>query len=425
MIKKFSFGAVIALMAVTAAITISITYTVAMKVFNERVYSVTERQTMYDKLSEIDQKVRQNYYGDINEDELRTALSEGYLNGIGDGYGKYLTAAEYKADLERQSGKAYSIGIDTDRSFDGNILVYNVYENSPAAQSGIKPGDVITRVENASVASMGYDKALMQLNSVSTSKSVFTVNRSGAVLEFEIEKYKYDFVDVTSRAIGKVGYIYIKQFEENTCEQFENAISDLVGQGCTGFVFDVRGNSGGQLSAVCDVLDVLLPAGNLVYTTDKNGVTSVAEISDAKEFNLPSIVLVNDETASAAELFAAALRDRKNAKLVGANTVGKGTLQKTFPLSDGSAIVITVATFSPPVSECFDGVGLTPDFSVQLADKESNFHLLDEENDNQLSTAISVLSYNLPQDDGEAQISADNGEEESSVTTDEQADENN
>jgi len=403
MIKKFSLGAVIALMAITAAITISITYTVAMKTFNERVYSVTERQTMYDKLSEIDSKVRQNYYGEIDEEELRVVLSQGYLEGIGDEYCKYLTAEEYKAELERQSGRSYNIGIDTDINYDGNILVYNVYEGSPAEQSGLKAGDVITRINNINVVSLGYDKAIIRLNSVSETNSVFTVNRNGTIKEFEVAKYKYDSVDVTYRAIGNVGYIYIKQFEANTCDQFENAISDLVGQGCEGFVFDVRGNSGGQLESVCKVLDVLLPAGNVVYTTNKDGVNSVEYISDAKEFNMPMIVLVNNETASAAELFAAALRDKKNVQLVGSSTLGKGTLQKTFPLSDGSAIVITVAIFSPPVSDCFDGIGLTPDFSVQLTDSESSFHLLNEETDNQLSTAISVLRYSLSESEASSE----------------------
>ncbi|MBQ6569051.1 MAG: S41 family peptidase, partial [Clostridia bacterium] len=217
-------------------------------------------------------------------------------------------------------------------------------------------------------------------------------------LGFEITKAKYERVDVAYRAIGNIGYSYIHSFGANTCDQFENAIGELVGQDCKGFVLDVRDNAGGSLSAVCDVLDVLLPAGSLVRLTSKDGTVTEDYISNAKELGMPMVVIVNEGTASAAELFAADLRDRKDVKLVGTKTVGKGTLQRTFPLSDGSAVSITVATFAPPVSDSFNGVGITPDFPVSLPDPDSNFHLLNETTDNQLSTAISVLGYSMPEE---------------------------
>ena len=396
--KKISLGAVIALMAITAAITVSITYTVAMKVFNQRVYSVAERQNMYNKISEIDQKMRQNYLGTIDEEQLRTVLAEGYVSGIGDEYCRYLTAEEYNAELEEENGISYGIGIEVNKTLEGNILIYSVNENSPAAKAGVKAGDIITRVGSDKVSVMGYSEAVAQLSSVSESKAVFTVRRSGEELSFEITKAKYERVDVSFRAIDKVGYIYIRRFSANTCDQFENAISELIGLGCQGFVFDVRDNSGGQLSSVCEVLDALLPTGSLVRTTDKAGNVTEDYISDAKELAMPMVVIVNEETASAAELFAATLRDRKEVKLVGSQTVGKGTLQKNFPLSDGSAVSITVATFAPPISDSFDKVGLVPDFPVQMTETGGSFHLLDENTDNQLSTAISVLKYSLPEE---------------------------
>ena len=185
----------------------------------------------------------------------------------------------------------------------------------------------------------------------------------------------------------------MSNFDETTVDDFKYAVSDLKSQGVKGLIFDVRNNPGGLLDSVADVLDYLLPEGDLVSETNKKGETKVLCTSDSSCIELPMVVLVDGETASAAELFAADLRDFKVAELVGQTTYGKGIMQGAFPLEDGSAIKMTIAYFNPHSGVNFNGVGLKPDYEVALTTEQKlNFDTLDETSDPQLMKAIEVLN---------------------------------
>ena len=404
--KKISLGVCIALMAIVATITLSLTYVITMEHFNSMVHNVFERQQMYLKLSEIDQKVRQNYLGNIDETALNDALAEGFMDGSGDKYGSYLSAEQYKNTLSGLEGTTIGIGIVLRENTDGSILITGVNQGSPAATAGLAVGDVITGVDDKVTEEMSFSEVYEAMQGEVGSKVKLTVKRADGEKIFEVTRKQYEIVSVESRVIKQnVGYVKILEFNDNTEAQFTDAIRKLQDEGVVGILFDVRDNPGGTLPAVSGILDLLLPAGNIVSSTDKAGNTTVLYTSDSRQINLPMSVLMNEGTASAAELFASALKDYKKATLVGTITRGKGTMQKMFPLLDGSALNITVAKFNPPSSENFDGIGIIPDITSTLTEEQIyNFHALTEDTDPQILAAVTALALTgaTPEDIGVA-----------------------
>ncbi len=395
--KKISLGSTLALMLITAALTVSITMVLSMRRYNDELYNVNERSTMYSKLAELDSKVRQNYFGEIDEATLLDGLARGYVAGLGDQYSSYFTAEQYTKMSNNLNGKTVGIGVKTTEYTDGNLYVHHIVSGTPAESAGIQVGDVITTIDGKSVKDMGASKAEDALIGDEGSKITLSVDRGGETFDFEIVRVRYDNQTVFSQQLGSVGYIQVEQFNDTTGEQFIAAVDHLVSGGVTGLIFDVRDNPGGTLESVSQALDHLLPAGPIVSSTDKDGNTKILYESDEEGISLPMVVLVNGQSASAAELFACALRDYDLAKLVGVTTYGKGSMQKFFALDDGSGIDITVAKFNPPKSENFEGVGLEPDYKVELSGTNQNIYLLTDETDTQLQAAMSLLTGKTPE----------------------------
>lgn len=411
--KRVSITAVIAIMAITAAITVSITYTAAMNIFEEKVNSVTARQVMYDKVFEIDQKVRQNYLNEVDEQALKDALSSGYINGLNDDYSRYLTADEYRLEKESENGEVYGIGLEIEKNSDGNILIFGITPNSPAENAGLKKGDIIVKVNKKSVTAVGFEKALEEITTTQSDSVSVTVKTQDGENTRTIQKAKYNCVTVEYSAIENVGYVRIKSFNSTTVDQFEGAINDLEKQKVSGYIFDVRDNQGGQIQSACKVLDRLLPAGTIYSSVDKNGKRTVEYTSDASGLSKPMAVLIDEKTSNTAELFAAVLRDFRKGKLVGVTTCGRGSIEKIFLLGDGSAVRLTVAKFLSPSGEMFDGVGVKPEFEVKPAVSDTNFSMLTLDEDNQLRTALDVVlqnaeTYDNRYEDGAFDIETEN-----------------
>lgn len=415
--KKMSLGVTIALMAITAAITLSLTYQFAMQTFNERVHSINERQQMYTKLQEIDQKVRQNYYGTIDENLLNDSIASGYVKGISDAHSYYLTAANYKKMQSELSGNTVGIGAEYQQKSDGTIQIIHIDAASPAEVGGLKKGDILLAVDDKTVEANGANAVIAALAGELGQKVKLTVQRGEEIVELELTRNQFEIISVEHSILSNnIGYIKIIEFNENTYEQFKNALGTLKQSGVTGLVLDVRNNPGGTLESVSYILDSLLPAGNIVFSEDKTGVKKVLYTSDSQQIDLPLAVLVNKNTASAAELLASAIKDYKKGTIIGETTYGKGTMQQLFGLSDGSALNITIAKFYPPISDNFDGIGVTPDIPIQLPDElEEQFYFLTEENDTQLKAATSALiAGGLPSGgEGEGGITVSDGAAES------------
>lgn len=220
--------------------------------------------------------------------------------------------------------------------------------------------------------------------------------RDGQEHTIEITREEVIVPSVSHRMLDdKIGYIRISSFVNGTQKDFEDALADLQGQGMQGIVFDMRDNGGGMVDSVVAILDDILPAGTVVYTMDKSGKREDYTSDDAKKIDIPVTVLVNENTASAAEIFTGAIRDFNYGTIIGTNTFGKGIVQSTVPLSDGSAVKITVATYYTPSGECIHEKGIKPDIELEFSYADENPTEYDELKDNQVQKAMEVLGEKL------------------------------
>ena len=388
--KKISLGAALAMLVLVAATAVFITMAVSMQMFNTDSSEIGNRTENIAKITEIDKVVRDNYVGQIDEDKLTIGIADGYFKGLDDPHSYYLSADEYTDILNYRTGKSNEIGAYVTDNGDSGLYVYFVMSNSPASKAGMQDGDTITAISGRAIAEIGVEQATEELKSITQPVDI-TVMREGVELTLQINPEQFAYTTIEAIVMEDIGYIRIYDFIDSTSDQFIDAVETMLKQNVRGFIFDVRHNSGGTLSSVVDMIDRLCPAGDIVSKTDKNGVTTVMHKSDAKEVNLPMIVLVDEETASAAELFACALRDYDKAELVGVQTYGKGSMQELFAFKDGSAINLTTALYNPPKSPNYDGVGITPDHEVELNPAPANFYMMTENEDTQLQYALAYF----------------------------------
>lgn len=389
--KKISLGMAVALMAIASAVAVAITMVASTATFNSKLANINERQAIYEKITEINKIVRENYNGEIDESVLLDHISSGFTDGLGDTWAEYYTVQEYNDLKDDLSGKVVGIGVSYTKDTEGYARITTVYEDSPAMAAGLQKGDQIIKVGGTDVLT-AYQEALSAVKGNAGTAVTLTYRRGGEETTVEMTRRKVTVPSVQLQMLeSDIACIRITEFSSNTVGQFEKALSTALDR-ADGIIFDIRNNTGGTVKATAKILDMILPEGPIVSSTDKAGKTKVLYTSDSAEVDLPMVVLVNKNTASAAELFAAALRDYDKAKLVGSNTYGKGVMQDIYPLSDGSAIKITTAKFNPPKSDNFNGVGLKPDFVVDLsAEQEKQWYELDNTNDPQFIKALSVV----------------------------------
>jgi len=414
--KKVSLGTAVTLMAIAAALAVAITMVYSIRTFNDKLYNIKEREATYEKLSQIDKIVRSQYFGEINEKALMDSIAEGYVDGIGDKYALYLTASQYQQQLENLEGQTVGIGISVIPDSSGYMRVVEVYPDSSADMAGIQADDLILSVDGLEITAETFEDALSMLEGEAGTKVTLELRQNNEDQEpIELTRRKIDVPTVYYNVIDNIAYIQILEFGDATPNQFNKAIETISAEGAEGIVFDVRGNPGGTIDSVSDVLDRLLPAGNIVSATYKDGTTEVLAVSDSREVDLPMAVVINQKTASAAELFAQALWDYDKAATVGVTTYGKGLMQTIYKLDDGSALDITVAKYNPPKSENFDGVGVIPDYEVKLtAEQEAMIAELDQESDPQLFKATELVKAAIVQKEAEAEKAAEEAKAEES-----------
>ncbi len=397
--KKIPFSASLVLMLIAALLTYQIVTVSLDAKYNKIISKFTVQPMENPKLLEIEQLVEDNFVKPIDNEYLSNSLIYGYVFGLGDNYANYYTAEGYQEYVESLQGALTGIGIRVtsellDDGITDRIVIFEVMENSPAKEAGVKAGDILWSVEGTLYSDLGYEKAVEMMLGEAGTTLKFEVLRSGKVLEFTIERRLFESQLVSYKLTdsnAKIGYIRIYQFGTSTISQFKNAVDSLMNQGAEKFIFDVRNNPGGEYVSITSILDYLLPEGDIIITTDKNG-TEVVEKSDKNHLDVPMVVLANSSTASAAELFVAGLVDYEKAVFIGDTTYGKGTVQKTFPLSDGSAVKFSTNYYLPPSRVSYDGVGIKPTYSVELSEEAAaRFYLISEAEDAQLQAGIEYL----------------------------------
>lgn len=412
--SRISLGMCIVLMLVASFVTFQITYSSLTNKYESTVYSFNkytevtsnfeavddackddEWRKLYSILSEADAYARNYYYHDIDNKSLNDNILLMYALSLNDKYANYYSSEEYSEVVASNEGSAHGIGVRvTYDSALGGIYVYEVMESSPAAEYGIKTGDIITSVDGTLVSQVGFSEACDLILSVPLDKSVSLDVLTAESLHKEtvkkdIVKKVYDVQSVSVRMLtDEVACVKIHEFNYNTGVEFAKKMDAAIAGGAKRFIFDVRSNPGGIVDGVAQTLDYLLPEGKIITTKSRFGEEESIE-SDAKCLQAPMVVLVDSSTASGGELFAAALRDYGMATLIGTNTYGKGSMQTEHPLSDGSCIVFTTHMYYPPCGESYDGVGILPDKVVELTEDQLNrFYRLSDDEDSQLMAAL-------------------------------------
>ena len=279
----------------------------------------------------------------------------------------------------------------------GAFRVLAVAEGGPAQQAGMLPEDEIIRVDGEDVDGLSLDDLSARIKGEAGSQVTLVVNRQGEEVTLVVTRNQVNTVVAKGNLInGEIGYVRIENFVARSSEETIGVIDDLISQGATKLIFDVRSNSGGYEEELIKILDYLLPEGTLLSNADKAGVEETFA-SDAECIDLPMAVLINEDSYSAAELFAAVLSEYGAAKTVGSHTVGKGYYQNLFRLDDGSAVDLSVGRYFTSKGENLEGVGLTPDVQVEMNDEDYAlfyYGMLDQEQDAQLQAAVDLLTEN-------------------------------
>ena len=368
---------IIACLAV-AIVTAILTYVAAIGGFGSKQYLDDARRYI-----EIEKIIDDNYIGDADYNELYNAAAAAMVKSIGDKWSYFMNAEEYEAYKLSSSNEYSGIGVSVKVNSSGEFEVFSVEESSPAANAGIAVGDIITAIDGEDVSDKTLEDVSLLIRSKVNKDFPMTLESGGDTKTVTVACEIIYKNPVSSRLLdGNIGYIKISNFEAGSSENTKKAIEQLLQTGATSFIFDVRNNPGGLLTELVDLLDYILPEGDLFISVDKSGKETV-QTSDKVSLKNKMIVLVNGNSYSAAEFFAAALQEYNWATVVGEQTTGKARSQITLELSDGSAVHISTHKYlTPNRVDLAEAGGVTPDIAVAQDD---------EKTDKQLETAINAL----------------------------------
>ena len=305
---------------------------------------------------------------DTEDEEKNTfAIISSYIAAVGDEYGMYRSPAEYKDYNQNLSGEYVGIGISVRRDAKTDIIeVTEVVPDGPAHEAGLLPRDILYAVNGALTSELGYDDTVASVRGEAGTTVEITVKRGENLLTFPITRRAMQDISVRYSLDEESGiaYVRITQFKGNTAEQFYKAIDELEANMSTkGYIFDVRGNPGGYLYTVVDILSYLTKEGSTIVTFTESYSEPMYD-TDNHEVTKPMIILASEYTASAGELFASSLRENKDVQIVGKTTYGKGVMQNTYRFSDQSSITLTISEYNPPSGINYDGIGVHPDYEV-------------------------------------------------------------
>lgn len=354
---------------------------------------VLDRDTL-GKIEELLAYMDIYYYDDYDSEAVRTALLKGTLEGLGDPYSVYYSPEENKSLQTSTAGKYHGIGVGlTQNAETMEVSVVKVYGDTPAEEAGLLDGDRILMVGDVDATSMELSLLVEKIRGEEGTKVRLLVYResTGESLEFNVERRNVELSSVSSELLeGKIGYIQISEFHANTAKQFEDQAAALQTQGMEGLIVDLRGNPGGLVTSVVQILDDILPEGLIVYTEDKFGNKNSYN-SDEKCMDYPLVVLVDGGSASASEIFAGAIKDYGYGTLIGTTTFGKGIVQTVFTLEGGDAVKITTAKYFTPKGSNIHGLGITPDEVIDYKYGGSKDEPYDRQYDNQFQRALEVM----------------------------------
>ena len=345
------------------------------------------------KLENLKDRLDSSFLFDIDEKNMEDGIYKGFVSSLEDPYTVYYTEEEYEALLESSSGQYKGIGVQISQDTETMLItVIRVFKGSGAEEAGIQEGDILYKVNGEDISAEDINNVVAEIRGDEGTFVEIQVYRDSIkdYVTMNVERRNVSMDTVEWRMLEEgIGYLQITEFDEVTYDQFSDALSDLKAQGMKGLVLDLRNNPGGLVDSVCDVADELLDEGTILSTKDKNGEGFTYTSEDGMSFDGPITVLVNGNSASAAEVLTGALKDYDRGTVVGTTTFGKGIVQSIVPLGDGTALKVTVSNYYTPSGTCIHKVGIEPDVEVE-AEKST-----DGEGDNQLEKAVEVLKEKM------------------------------
>ena len=357
----------------------------------------SETEDISTRLSKYKAIIDEYYLGDVDEEKLEEGAIKGYIEGLEDPYTEYISKEEMQEYMQDTMGNYVGIGIymvlDSET---GKITVLAPMKGSPAEEAGLKSGDIILEVDGKTYTEDEMSIMSNKIKGEEGTKVKLKILRGTETLEFEIERKNIKVNPVEGKVLeNNIGYIQFSSFDETTAEDFKAKYQELESKGIKSLIIDLRNNGGGLVDQATDIADLVIEKGkDLLYEVNKDGQEQVVKSELDPIINMPIVILVNENTASASEILAGALKDYEKATIVGTTTYGKGVIQQILTLNDGSGLKITTEEYQTPNHNKIHEVGIEPNVKVELPEELQEQVTIPEDKDTQLQKAIEILNQN-------------------------------
>lgn len=376
-------------------ITVIITYFVTINLVLKAYLNTPGITYLTTKMGLIKQKLDDTYIYDLNEDEMIEYAIKGYVAGINDKYTEYLTKDEMRDLLESTSGNYIGIGVYlADNTSTNSIVIVGVIEGSVAEEAGLQAGDVIRAVDDVTYVGKDLEKVSEIFKGKEEGTEVkIAIDRNGERLDLVVKRSNIRVKSVSHKVINNnIGYIKIATFNEGTTDEFKNAYNDLKGRNISSLVIDLRNNGGGLVSESLSIAKTMTNKGDtLLITKNKKDKEKIEKNNENLLVDVPVVILINENTASASEILAGSLKDNRGYKVIGKNSYGKGVIQTIYSFADGSGIKITTDEYFTPNHNQINKVGIAPDIEIDIDNEWKNISNIPYENDVQLQKAVEEL----------------------------------
>lgn len=387
--KNFNYKEVIFLVILTCVVSLWMGNAIKLN----KIESKTESDDYLKEFEENYQYILDNYYDEVNKEAIIKGAISGMVNALGDDYSVAINDESSNNFNTRLTGSYSGIGIEIVNDNNYNIIISDVFEDTPAAKAGLKVMDVILSIDDVDFSNKKTSELTDYIKESNKEKYIIKVKRGTEELSFEIERQLIQIKSIYSELKEiddhKIGYIYISVFASNTADQFKAAVESLEKQGMDSLIIDVRYNTGGHLTSAVEILSYLLSSDKVIYQIESKGITTKYYSKGSETKTYPIVILQNKNSASASELLSAALKEEYGATIIGEVSYGKGTVQELVTLTDGTQYKFTTKKWLTPKGNWINGVGVSVDIEEALSKEYENNPT--EENDNQLQRAVQYL----------------------------------
>ena len=397
--RKYKIYKWIMIIALTIFITFMITsislYTYFLNnPINANVSATSTSKKIAGNLEKYREIIDKYYLGEVDENKLEEGAIKGYIEGLGDPYTEYISKEDMEDYLNDTMGNFVGIGIYMvkNTTYD-KIQVLSTIKDGPAEKAGIQAGDLIVSVDGITYTASDMTTAANNIKGEAGTKVNVEIQRENQIIKYELTREKVKVNPVEGKVLeNNIGYIQFSSFDETTAEDFKNKFEELNKKGIKSLIIDLRNNGGGIVDQALEIADYITDKDSvLLYEVDKTNKETVKKAQNDPIINMPIVILTNENTASASEILAGALKDLGKAKTVGTTTYGKGVIQQILRLSDGSGLKITIEEYQTPNRNKINKVGIEPDEKVELPDTVRNIFNVKENEDTQLQKAIEML----------------------------------